>query len=586
MPSKNQAQQLEKDKLRKKSQKTVTENTNPQLSPIEQGGIYNPPGGVPAVSPDNAVTLQRTLGNEAVTRMVRRKQSPVQHTAGGSRIQRDITEDLEEFGDLGEQQQQEEMAETPPPALQVTNIQDASAARSKMEEIEGYRSQMQQGGETGTISAGRISANETAIATLADYLVTVGEQSRTLSTFQEQVEQVRLDYGRVSGQLIHLEALGVIDRDQTAAYRAEQLVGAATGAGSAEESAAGITGDAAGTRDQVQNAHNELMTKGNEFSRAQRDANRAVHGLNSALSNFNAGIIPRADDPDLAAEERAVKAKVSTMQSRLSTGLQLISTIGGAMGMGSAVASMGGETLSAAAGDLGISVESVTQAISESWYREETNRIESRLAAARAQSNASAEVANLSQVREAQTALFSALETLGEKLTEYQQARDTLRTMLDNFGAAADREGRGNTHYAVIASLLGDVDVLAVQINTTIGLGRTEEQAAGQATEARARVEGTRPEGAAEREGGVTYYQPYQDFQLGNINRTGGLVYRASPQRIYFITVQRTPGSAYGGQGAANPIVRQTMEELEEIQETVQGMRDVLSSSLGLAMQR
>ncbi|MFZ0546329.1 MAG: hypothetical protein WAM60_12870 [Candidatus Promineifilaceae bacterium] len=586
MPSNSLAQQLEKDKLQKKRSKPANESAAPQSAPLEQEAAFNPQSAVPAVSPDNAIHLQRTVGNEAVSRMVARKQAPVQRKTAGSLIQRDVAEDLDEMANASEQEQREQMAENPPPAMQVTNVQDASAARRKMSEIEGYRGQMQEGGRTGTVSGDQISSNETAIATLADYLVTAGEQGRTLSTFQQQVGQLREDYGRVSGQLIHLEAIGAIDRDQTASYRAEQLVGAATGANSAAESAAGIRGDAAGTRDQVQNAHNDLMNKGNEFSQAQRNASRAVHALNSALSNLNAGIIPREDDPELAAQDRAIKAKVSTMQSRLSSGLQLISTLGGATGLGAAAASMGGETAAAAAGNLGISVESVSQAISESWYREETNQISSQLAASRGASHASAEIALLSSVREAQTALFSALQTLEEKITEYQQARDSLRTMLDNFGAAADREGRGNSHYDVIAGLLGDVDVLAVQINTTISLGQTEQQAAGLATEARGRVEGTRPEGAAEREGGVTYYQPYQDFQLGNINRTGGLVYRASPQQIYFITVQRSVGSAYGGQGAANPVVEATVQELTELKETVQGMRSVLSQSLGLAMER
>ena len=53
----------------------------------------------------------------------------------------------------------------------------------------------------------------------------------------------------------------------------------------------------------------------------------------------------------------------------------------------------------------------------------------------------------------------------------------------------ADREA-GGEGYRIIAGLLGDVDVLTIQIDTTISLGETEEHAADQATEARERVEG------------------------------------------------------------------------------------------------
>ena len=513
---------------------------------------------------------------------------------GRTSVQRDVAEDLDEMAGAGEQEQREQLQTAPPPVMQVNNVQDASGARRMMTTIEGFRPNMQEGGRQGTISGDQISANEEAIAKLSDYLVTVGEQGRTLGTFQEQVQQLRLDFGRVSGRMIHLQAMGVVTPNESASFRAEEVVGAATGAGSAAESAAGMRGDATVIRAQAQEAHDRLMTTGNNFTRAQREASQSVHGLNSALSTLNAGIIPREEDPDLAAQQRAIKAKVSTMQSRLSTGLQVLSALGGAAGLGTAATEAATSAVGEAATNLGgqalgaLSPDTIATAISQEWYREQTNQIEAQISQANAQSRQAAITANVSGVRQAQTALFSAMQTLEERLREYQQARDSLRTTLTNLGAAADRPGGpgGGQGYTVMAGLLGDVDVLVVQIDTAMGMGRTEMEAGRHATEARGAVEGTRNAETGSREGGVTYYQPYQDFQLGNWGRTGGIVYRASPQRIYFITSQRTPGSAYGGQGAANPVVQQTMEELQEMRTTVQAMRSVLSQSMGLSMER
>ncbi|MBC1218580.1 hypothetical protein GNF10_08575 [Nostoc sp. UCD121] len=509
----------------------------------------------------------------------------------GYSIQRDQAEDLRDFADFGEQDQREQMQQQPPPAMQVNNISDGSAAQSKMTEIEGYRQNMQNGGRTGTVSGDEISANETAIAALSDYLVNIGEQGRTLSTFQQQLQQVRLDYGRVEGQMIHLEAMGVVDPNQSASYRAEQIVGAATGARSAQESAGGVRGNAETMRLDVQQNHDTLIQKGNDFNAAQGNARQAVHELNSALSNLNSGIIPREANPELAAQRSAISARVSTMQSRLSTGLKVLSAIGGVAGMGTAATAAASNTLGQGLTSLGqqaldtISPDSIATAISQEWYREETNQIESQIAQANAQTREAAISVNVSQLRGAQTAMFNALQILEAKMREYLQARDTLRNSLDQLGAAADRQ-KGGQGYSIIAGLLGDVDVLTVQIDTTIGLGRTEEEAAGHATQARERVEGRRNQKSGQREGGVTYYIPYQTFQLANFGRSGGLVYKASPNQIYFITVGRIPGSAYGGQGAANPIVHQTIEELQQMRQTVQGMRSVLSNSLGLTMQR
>ncbi|MBG1242516.1 hypothetical protein [Nostoc sp. NZL] len=524
----------------------------------------------------------KSPGNNELTHVVQQK---------GYSIQRDQAEDLRDFADFGEQDQREQMQQQPPPAMQVNNISDGSAAQSKMTEIEGYRQNMQNGGRTGTVSGDEISANETAIAALSDYLVNIGEQGRTLSTFQQQLQQVRLDYGRVEGQMIHLEAMGVVDPNQSASYRAEQIVGAATGARSAQESAGGVRGNAETMRLDVQQNHDTLIQKGNDFNAAQGNARQAVHELNSALSNLNSGIIPREANPELAAQRSAISARVSTMQSRLSTGLKVLSAIGGVAGMGTAATAAASNTLGQGLTSLGqqalgtISPDSIATAISQEWYREETNQIESQIAQANAQTREAAISVNVSQLRGAQTAMFNALQILEAKMREYLQARDTLRNSLDQLGAAADRQ-KGGQGYSIIAGLLGDVDVLTVQIDTTIGLGRTEEEAAGHATQARERVEGRHNQKSGQREGGVTYYIPYQTFQLANFGRSGGLVYKASPNQIYFITAGRIPGSAYGGQGAANPIVHQTIEELQQMRQTVQGMRSVLSNSLGLTMQR
>lgn len=557
-----------------------------------------------SLSPKQVLQLQRTIGNTTVINMLIPRMDYLNNAMGltmprihptvqrkSNLVQRGHAEDLEDMASAGEQEQQQQMRETPPPAMQVNNITDANEARALMNEIERNRDRMQEGGTTGTIPGSQISANEGAIATLADYLVTVGEQGRTLSTFQQQLKQVREDYGRVSGQMIHLEAMGVVTRGESATFRAEQTVGAATGAGSAAESAAGMTGNAENIREHASRAHDALIDKGHQFSVAQENATRAVHGVNSALNTLNAGIIPREEDPELAAQHRAIKAKVSTMQSRLSTGLTVISAIGGAAGLGSAATAAATRAVGSTATSLGtralsgISPDTIATAISEIWYRTQVNAIESQIAAANAASREAAITANISGLREAQTAMFSALNSLSRKLTEYQQARDTLRTTLDNLGAAADRSA-GDEGYSIIAGLLGDVDVLVVQIDTTMGLGRTEEFAAGHATGARARVEGTRSEETGRREGGVTYYRPYRNFQLSGLMRSGGLVWKARACNIFFVTLSRLPGSAYGGTGAANPVVRTTLEELQEMRTTVQGMRSVLASSMGLSMER
>ena len=565
---------------RKKSRRHLEEE-------LEQEPVAGPgPSSAHTPAPHAQVqAIQSTAGNAAVAHMFA--------------VQRTVTsEELEEWATDYEQQQREGMVseeynyrigEANAPVLQVSTITDAANARAKMEQIEGYRPQMQEGGRQGTVSGGQIESNEAAIGKLADYLVMVGEQGRTLTGFQEQVQQVRLDFGRVQGQMALLQTEGVVDPAETLRYQAEMLVGAATGARSAEESAAGIRGDAHAVVGQAKDAHQDLTGAGAAFGLAQREATSKVHALNTALSNMRSGIIPRGEDPGIAAKAQDLRGRVSKMQGMLSKGLSLLQYLGGAAGLGTAAtqaatAAYGKKVTEMGTDALGnLSAEGIAQAISAEYYREETNAIAAEADQARSASGEAALTVNVSMVREAQTDLFSAMQTLEEKALDYRQKRESLRSTLDRLGTAANEAAGGTKSYDKIASLLGDVDVLVVQIDTTKNLGLTEQLAGGHATERREQIEGTR-NARGEREGGVTYFEPYRDFQLGNWGRTGGLVWRGSEQRIRFITSERLAGSAYGGEAAANPQVAATLEQLDEMRAQIVAIRDVLSRSLGVTM--
>jgi hypothetical protein len=600
------AEQAHENKTDANKQPTAPEITEQPEEVLPQSTLQSPRMNPRHPSQGMLLDLQRTVGNRAVTKRFSKSNETafhdkpfaprqVSHSLQTTAVQRDVAEDLNEMANLAEQTERSRMQTEPPPAMQINNVSDANSARSLMAEIEGLRPRMQEGGSTGTISGAEISANEHAAAVLSDYLVTVGEQGRTLSTFQQQLVQVRADVGRVSGQMFHLETEGVVDRGQTASYRAEQVVGAATGATSAQQSAGGLRGDAVANRNQVQLAHDALMDKGNKVGEAQTAASQSVHTYSSALSNLNSGITPREENPELAAKQRAIKAKVSSLQSGLSTALTVLAAIGGATGLtpaiGAAATAASTEAYGAAVTSLGqkalgnITPDSIAKVISETYYSDEVNAIEAQAKQANAVARENAINANFEDLRKNQTALFGALQALGNRMTEYMQARDTLRTALTNLGTSADQGGQGK-NYSVITGLLADVDTLVVQIDMTKQLGGTEQLAGSQASEARGRVEGTLPPGSTERQGQTIYYRPYLSIQIAGPGRTGGLVNKASPNHIIFVTSESRPGSAYGGPGAANPVVIQTMQELTDMRNTVQGMRDVLSRSLGLAMQR
>lgn len=517
--------------------------------------------------------LQGSAGNAAVHRWVAAAAPPAQPT-----VARLVSTDLNEMAEAGEANAASEMARAPaPPISRVSNVTDVESARKLVSDIEGYRANMQEGAGAGgafTVSEQRVTpdkmaANERAISQIDDYLVTAGEQTRTLGSFQDAMSKARVDYERLKAQVTHLTVTNQI-AGGTAGEMGSQIVESA-GLGDPEAARAHMQGLAANpaletVRRQTQEAHDQMNTAGQAVGAKQTVVSTSAYTYMEKLNEFKTGIPSVNTNPDQAKELSELKEKIENVKKYVGKGLEYAGKALGAAGVPGAE-------------KVGEHAQPAVDWLTDQFYDAELNGINSKITQYNAAHTEHQITANLDAVRAASRAFTGAITDFKNAVEAFAHAQLTFRDSLRGFGAAADRSGGGD-HYARVASVLAEVDTYETQLDDALRLGYQEQTAAHEAAGARHTVEGGPGAAGAPRDAGATYYEPYRTF-----HSNGGWGYQCMRQEVSFHSYGTSRGSA---SGAANVGVNATVDEaitmLQGYRNEIEPMRHALATAMNLRM--
>ena len=490
-------------------------------------------------------------------------------------VQRDKTDDLKDMADAGEAVQD---PNAQPPAMRVSNVGDATAARNLVTAIEGYRANMEEGSKaTGafTVSSNRVTpqkmaANETAISALDDYLVDAGEQTRTLGSFQEALRSARTNYARLNAQVTHLTVTNAVAAGSSAKEIGEQVVKNAGFADAdaaqkrLQKAAANPNSSLAVVNIAVQNAHNDMSALGQQVGDKQQAVRLAASAYTVALNNFKTGFPTVNDNPEQAKELSDLKEHVETVKKYVGKGLEYA-------GKGLEAAGVPG------ASKVGDNAGPVVDFLTDQFYESQLNGINTKISqynAAHAEHKISAD---LNQVKGASTGFTRAITDFTETKEKFARAQATFRTQLMSFGRMADA-GHGD-HYAQIAVLLAEVDTYEVQLDDALRLAFQERAAAGQAANSRRNLEGgPNPDGS--RSPALKYYEPYRWFHAN-----GGWSYECAVQELRLRSLPSSRGSADGvANVGVNATIDKAIEDLQGFRAEVDPMRRGLAQAMNLNM--
>ena len=549
-------------------------------------------------TPGQLIALQRTIGNAATSRLVGHHAPDRGPTPGGrpriARFERESEILAGEPGtgqgglaEAGELAARERLQSEPPPISRVSNVHDVSQARRMADQIRGYDEPIRRGMDHGNIPVSALVANDQAVAALNDYLITAGEQGRTLSDFQRQVERVVLDWSRVMAQVNHLRATGAVGRDAGAAEIGEQMVRSlgfedpGAMASAVQDRVRSGTRGVGGLRGAANQAHRALFDAARQVTTAQFAAQGAVHGFQRALQNLASGVTARETDPETAKSLSDIRKEIETVKRWVGLALDLVKE--GAKEVGPGVGKVAGAAAGVAKEGGNLLVDSI--------YDEKLTAIQNRVTEHNERHRTAAISANLSDVRAAKATFLQQMNSYVDATRSLEEQKNALRSALRDLGDATG--GPRDDRFSQVAVVLAEVDSFVVQADMTIRLGEAEQNAARDASAAAGSAFGPLGNagvgGRGWSGGGMPYYEPYQTWHAGRIT------FKALPQRLALPGAglpseesrqapgQRVRRSADAEQGV-NPRVQQSLDEIRQYRDDAAELRRVLSSGLGLAM--
>ena len=520
--------------------------------------------------------LQQSAGNAAVQRLI---SSVPSHGGGGLAIQRDRSTDLNDMAEAGGQQaasdeQKEAQNRTQPPVQVISNITDAREARVLAERIESWRPHMQEGaGADGafTVSPNRVTpakmaANEQVVGSLDDYLITAGEQSRTLGSFQDALQKARVDYERLQAQVTHLTVTNAI-AGGSAADIGQQVVSAAGlgDADAAQRQLQQVDRDPAmlAVHNQVQGAHDQMVTLSQQVGAKQSAVSTAAYDYEGKLNQFKTGIPSVNTNPDQAAQLNELKEKIEKVKQYVGKGLEW--------------AAKGAEAAGVEGADKAVApLEKVADFLTDQFYDNQLNDINTKIQQYNTAHQEHAITASLDAVRASARTFTQSIRDFGDTREAFAHAQTTFRDQLRAFGRSADR-GHGDK-FAQIASVLAEVDTYETQLDDALRLAMQEQAAAQEAASARRTVGGGPGQNGAARQQGMPYYEPYRTF-----HNNGGWGYECMQQEVNLPAILTGTGGS-GTAGNANRVVDEAVQTLQGYRREVDGMRASLAKAMDLRM--
>jgi hypothetical protein len=507
--------------------------------------------------------------------------------AAGVTIQRKVSDDLNEMADAGganaaAAEAEEQKMNKQPPVQKISNINDVKSAQVMVGRLEEWRGPMQEGAGAGgafTVSPDRVTpdkmaANEIAVSRLNDYLITAGEQSRTLGSFQEAMQKARIDYERLNAQVTHLTVTNRI-AGGTAGEIGEQAVQAA---GFADPTAAqkrmqDIDSDPHSTvgvmHTQVQDAHDKMVELSQQVGDKQSAATQNAYKYQAALNELSGGIPSVNTNPDQAKELQELKDKIETVKKYVGQGLEYAGKAAEAAGLKGADKAV--EPL-----------KKVADFLTDQFYEPQLNDINTKITQYNTAHTEHKITATIDNVRAASRAFTQTISDFNDTREKFAHAQDTFRDLLHQFGRTADK-AKGGDKYSQIASVLAEVDTYESQLDDTLRLGYQEQTAATEATNARREVTGSPAEGGTPAQPGLPYYEPYKWF-----HNNGGWSYQCAQHKMDLSSILSWTYGKGSARGPASQGINATMDDaikqLQQYRTEVDGMRKALAQAMDLRM--
>lgn len=462
-------------------------------------------------------------------------------------------EEYRDAADAGEQEEQQSLAQqeqkksTTPIVLQIGNAGERAAAQRKIDEINGYREHLLQGIHDGLIPPDALTTNTKATLALGDFLVSAGEQGRTLTDFQRAYRTAKTDTARFTSQL-------ALVQKQNPGLQGN-LIDEWGGEKQIQKNAASVSAEGQGQGGihwaSMQSQHAQLEQEVALAAAAQNDTRASRAKVSVALNDIEGGI-PTTEQS--SAEGHDILEQTGMIKKVIGLGIDKAFDF---------FKIPGSEIATRAA-----------EAVVDEIFSGELRVLDAKT---KETADKQKHGVGRSQVESLRAALATWVSDMIRCYAAQQHVTTLKSGMRDSsrqFAAAAD--DKGQFEVGIIAEMYAEADTLLQQISLAIGLGQAEHAAADGAKQDRNTLVGDKQ--------GLTYYEPDKTYTIRMKSlvdpRSVGWSYDAIEHHIYF-SASGVGGTE--GDGGVNPVMTAAIADLVSARATVQTSRDRLASALGFS---
>ena len=459
------------------------------------------------------------------------------------------SDEFRDEADAGEQDARRETAReatagATPLIFKIGNSGERGAAKRAIDKIDGYREHLIEGIKDGLIDPDALTQNTHASEVLGDFLVSAGEQGRTLSDFQRSYQRVRLDVSRFGSQmeLVKKQNPGL----------AGNLIDAWGGEQEIKRSAMKVSTEGGGSPHwtAMQTDHSELERYVGEASAQQHRAVAAHYRVTAALNAIDAGLPSRDKGTVEGGEVLALTGTIKTVIGfAIEKGFDLMELPGGKVA--SKVAELGVDAL------FGAQLRELEAKTKEQEGKQLHGAMQAQVNTLRAELETWTAARIQCQIAQRQI----------------QNLKTNMRDSARQFAGAA--ENRGEFAVGMISSMYAESDGLLSQIDLTIAFGDLENDEAKKAADKdRGNINGTSNMVTELLGRGVQYYEPIRTYSHGRLS------YDAAFRKVFIGT--EGLGGTEGGRGV-NPVVAAALEDLRKMRTVMTTTRDRLAGALGFS---
>jgi Domain of unknown function (DUF4157) len=470
----------------------------------------------------------------------------------------------------------------------MSTVNDSSAAKKLLEEIKLNQDAVQRGESSGLSDwKGTSGQNVTVMAALEEYMSENDIQDTSISQFKQQYNKAQIDFNRLDGAFQTFDAqtgagLGNAKTPDETMSKINKATSLTKNDDKAMQKDIGEGGPAFVLWKDARDKKNELNDISGELGISQGIVINQMHSLNAVQGRMNANVLAaKADsDPDKQKQLDAVKAENEQVKGLW----KKVSSVLAAPAVAGATAVAGPTAGKAVQFGLDHAEEMI-----DAWYAKAINLASLANQNSKDFNQLTSVAAARSELEAAKGNLSTVVKRYAEAARKLDQVKKDYAAAMEKLGGKLDKDLHGGDSYAQISRLTLEATTFVAQANAAIQIGETEKKQAALVAAQRDAMLGSKTASAVRAMHWFSVRAQSELEKKAGVNgSSAGILVRneisfsnMSGSNVTGVGQNAVQGGSGFGAGGANQLIENQIEQLKDVTQKADGIKQKLEAKLG-----